>query len=220
MRALAIVDDLHREQAPIDGFPQNLAGFRKEGRILHFFGRWPTDWDEALYVYERATSLWTALAGENPTVVGFQSDLASFWWQLGDQQGCMHRLKDAVHSFQMAGGIWDKLVREHPHEPEYQAGLATCLEYLGMMPVAIFPRSEKEAAFRRAPWHAETLVADSPQVAEYRASLANATRRYATTLNSLGQAAEAEATFHRAIQLWDKLRTEFPWFPVTSINWR
>ena len=31
-RALAIIDDLRGEQAPIDGFPQNLAGFRKEGR--------------------------------------------------------------------------------------------------------------------------------------------------------------------------------------------
>ena len=181
--------------------------------MLHFFSRWPTDWDEGLHVYERATSLWTALASENPTVVGFQSDLASFWWQLGDQQKCMDHLNDAVHSFQMASGIWDKLVREHPHEPEYQAGLATCLEYLGMMPVAIFPRSEKEADFRRALALREKLVADSPQVAEYRASLANATRRSALVLNELSRAAEADAAFRRAIELWDKLRTEFPFVP-------
>jgi eukaryotic-like serine/threonine-protein kinase len=212
-RALTIVDDLHREQTPIDGFPRNLAGFRKEGRILHFFGRWPTDWDESLHVFERATSLWTELAGENPTVVGFQSDLASFWWQLGDQQVCMHHLNDAMHSFRMASGIWDKLVREYPHEPEYQAGLANSLESLGMLPLVLVPRPQKEDAFRRALELREKLVADSPQVAEYRASLANATRRYAITLNSIGQAAEAEATFHRAIQLWDKLRNEFPFVP-------
>ena len=211
---LDMVEPMIRENAHQIDLPKRLAGFRKGGRTMQFWRRWPSDTPAAIRVYKKGAELWEHFARENPAVVGFQSDLAAFYRSIGDLQTFNGTPDDALRSFQKACQLLEQLARENPNEPEYRADLADAVGYLGKCLEATGRHQEAEAARRRSVQLFEKLVAEFPNVPDYRAGLGSGFRRLASALHHFGRPLEAEKAGRESVATWEKLLAEFPGFPA------
>src|SRR5262249_18300045 len=155
-QGLSILEPLLHEQPRVTDFTQ-LAGFRRSGRILEFFERWPTDPSEAIRVYQQAIDIWEQLVREHPDVEGFQNELATFYHSLGDLNVLTKDHASALQLFQNACSTWEQLLDHHPQDTEYRTGLAEGLEYAAMQPSLSMPA--RKAASQRALSIREDLVA-------------------------------------------------------------
>jgi tetratricopeptide (TPR) repeat protein len=171
-RGLEVVEDLLRQNSRVGDLSKQLAGFRKGGRLPLTSDRAPSDLPATLRTVQKAVLIWERLAREYPTVTGFQSDLASFYWRIGDYHWYRAENAQALPALQNACEIWEQLVRQNRNEPEYRANLAECLDHVGKVSWELGRGVDLDTTYWRSVVIREKLVAELPDYPDYRAGLA------------------------------------------------
>ncbi len=211
-RALDIIERLRREHPRATEQHRRLAGYYKGLRSVQGAGT-PRDLQGARKSYEHLMDTWRKFAEENPSVIGFRSDLASIYFRLGVLLADGHVRQNAVPLFRNAHSILEKLAHDYPAVPEYRADLAFACGYLALNLYAIGSESEAEAMSRQcfALW--EQLAADFPGIAQYRIDLALGLDALGELLLGRHQPREAEVAYRRSLTLREQLAAEFPNIP-------
>ena len=104
---------------------------------------------KAIASYQKALTLYEALAKADPTVPEYQSNLANTHDILGDLFG-EDRSLEAEESYQEALTIREALTKAHPTVNEYQSDLANSHENLGIIFHATGRPEEAEVSFQDA----------------------------------------------------------------------
>ena len=213
-KALDVIDRLRRDYPAATEQRRRLAGYWKGSRTAQKADpSAPSDGLAALKLIERQVDTWQRLADENPTEIGFQSDLAAIYAHLG-QLLDYERPADAAIFSEKSAQILEKLVRDHPKVPEYRADLARVYETL----IGTFGRlgrsADSESAFHRSLEINEQLAADFPNVPQYRVDLAMNLKQLGVRLKEKGDPEHAVAAHRRATDLMKGLVTDFPAVPL------
>jgi tetratricopeptide (TPR) repeat protein len=165
---------------------------------------------EAHATFLKAQRIWEKLVKENPTVTGFQSDLASICNILGILDNYMGKPADAAREYEKACQLWENLVQANVASPETRDGLATGLDNLGEAYLALNRRQEAEKAKRKGIALQEKLTAEFPAVPAYRRDLATIYTRLSGVLLSAGQTSEALAIKEKELSTWEQLAASHP----------
>jgi serine/threonine protein kinase len=78
-KAIDILERLLREYPANAGIYTPLAGFARPGRALHLLAAPHANYEVALPLFQRVTSMWEEFVRDNPAEPGFQFDLAEFY---------------------------------------------------------------------------------------------------------------------------------------------
>ncbi len=128
---------------------------------------------EALASFERARAIQERLARENPSVTGFQSELAMSQNIIGILQSAMGRPGDALESYDQARVIQERLAREHPESPDFASLLGGTLHNMAVIDLGERRFDKAQARLTRAiEWQRKALLAN-PGQPDYRKFLDN-----------------------------------------------
>jgi tetratricopeptide (TPR) repeat protein len=122
---------------------------------------------QARDLYRRAFQHLEVLAQRNPTVRGYQADLAGLYMNVG-QSECEQGSGDAPKFFQRAREILAALVAQYPQVATYQRDLAVTLRAIASLALAAGQRSSAIEQLREAQKHLRQLHDKDPDNAEYR----------------------------------------------------
>src|SRR6202011_618948 len=81
----------------------------------------------ALPLFERAARIWEGFVRYNPAEIGFQIDLAAFYFASHEMQADDARPAEALANARKTYAIREKIARENPNVPEYRSELAWAL---------------------------------------------------------------------------------------------
>lgn len=212
-KCFALVEKLRSEQHRPMEFYRPLAGAYRGGRFLHRSMRPSADPLRTQSLLQKGIEVWEQLARDDPTVRGFQSDLAALYASLGENQAELSRRSEAIRSLHKARGLWRMLIRNNLAVPDYQDDLASLCSRLGLLLEQTGQSQEALVVYREGLDLSQKLVEENPRVRYYQQTLA-------TLLDRLGVALahtephEAEFTFKRALAIHHELNAEFPTVPA------
>ena len=149
---------------------------------------------EALKAYEAALAIRQKLADANPTVTGFQSDLADSHNNIGVLLA-NGKPAEALKAYEAALAIQRKLAREHPESPDFASDLGGTLNNIAMIDLDAKRFEEARVRLREAVEWQRKALASNPAHPNYRQFLANHLTNLITPARGLGDAegvAEAE----------------------------
>ena len=137
-QAVALMEQLVREDHPGDleflghlDFQATLAASYSQIGFIKF--RVTDQFPEALQSFGRALPILETLARENPTVDGYQSQLAECLTSIGLVQGLLGKVDESLKSHQRALAICERLVHRQPSVTWYQNAVAYSQWYIGQL---------------------------------------------------------------------------------------
>jgi len=213
-KAIDILERLLREYPANAGIYTPLAGFARPGRALHLLAAPHADYQVALPLFQRVTSMWEEFVRDNPAEPGFQFDLAEFYGYTHELQVDAHRPADAIASLHKAQALLQGLVRHKPEAPEYRDSLCATHAQLADVLKTDAPVEDVDKHRRQSLALAKGLATDFPDVPEYRAILADTRRLLGSWMSMTGRISEAEQAFRESLAVEDQLVREFPRFPT------
>ena len=160
---------------------------------------------KAIASYQKALTLYEALAKADPTVPEYQSNLANTHYGLGDLFDDTDRPEEAIASYQKARAMYEALAKTDPTVPEYQSNLANTHDILG----DLFGEDrslEAEESYQEALTIREALTKAHPTVPEYQSNLANTHENLGFFLGATGRTEEAKVSFQDAEAIRAKIR--------------
>jgi serine/threonine protein kinase/tetratricopeptide (TPR) repeat protein len=214
LRGLEIVEQLRRDHPRATESHCKLAGFWKGRRSVQRDTSLPRDPQAAFRALQRLAALWEQFVDENPSVVGFQSDLAAIDHTLADLLISSGQREPGLDFLRKATAVWERLARDNPNVPEYREEVArTCedaAEHLAL------PGHFEEAAdaILRALALREQLTKEFPGVPQYQLGLAESLKGFALGMARTGNNDEAEKAHLRAVNLCRDLVERFPTIPL------
>jgi serine/threonine protein kinase/tetratricopeptide (TPR) repeat protein len=219
--AIGLLERLRRDYPNATGDHRRLAGYFKASRRASAVTRLPKDPAAAIRTVLKLADLWEAFARENPSVEGFQSDLANMNRLLAAGAGALGAhgepgafTRSAAFS-RKATAILEELNRKHPEVAGYRENLADSYgEQAWVFKVSGQMNQAREATARSEALY-EELHKQFPDVPKYRALSAKRLTNLATSL-ATSQPLEAEKTYRQALEAWQKLATDFPIAPEYS----
>jgi eukaryotic-like serine/threonine-protein kinase len=166
--------------------------------------------------YREAIALWQELAVERPEHTDYQHQLADCLQRLGNVLRGRQQYPSAEEMLRRALSIHESLVAGSPGEHRYQHNLAINHFFLGYLFCEPSVRRWDDAILehRQALRIQEQLVADAPLRADYRHFLGEVNWALGNAHAAQGNMSEAEPAYLCGIDLWKKLRIEFPNVPV------
>jgi serine/threonine protein kinase/Flp pilus assembly protein TadD len=158
----------------------------------------------------KAQKIWEKLVKENPTVTGFQSDLAMICMILGFLES---KPAEKARDFERACQLWENLVQANAAVPDNRNQLAVGLTSLGSTFLGLNRRPEAEKALRKGLAILEKLTTEFPAVPAYRSDLCNLYSWLSTFLLSAGQTQQALEIKQKELSNWDHLAASHPTVP-------
>jgi tetratricopeptide (TPR) repeat protein len=168
----------------------------------------------ALPLFERAARIWEGFVRYNPAEIGFQIDLAAFYFASHVMQADEGRPAEALANVRKTYAIREKIARENPNVPEYRSELAWAHDFLADCLGQVGRAEEVEKHCRQSLELRKQLVEECPRVGEYRLALAVSHHNLGDCFRNTGQLPEAEQAYRRALILREKLVIEFPLYPA------
>ena len=172
--------------------------FRKTGRP-----------EEAIASYQKALTLYEALAKAHPTELKYQSDLANTHNAQGNlflQMDHLDCYRQAEVSYQKALTIRAALAKADTTVTEYQSDLANTHYNMGILFRAIGRPEEAIASYQKALILYEALAKAHPTETEYQSDLANSHENLGIIFHATGRPEEAEVSFQDAEAIRAKIR--------------
>jgi tetratricopeptide (TPR) repeat protein len=216
-RGVEIVEPMVRAHGSDAGPFIRLAGFAKGVRSLHGgynASRPQPPTTVMIRLFQRIAGIWEDLAGRNPTVLGFQSDLSIFYFALQEMQASAGQSSEALASLGRALAVDEKLVRQDPKVPEYRARLARTHEAFTWRLRVRGPADEVESHFHQALKLSRELADECRDVPNYRFVLAVGHGNFGQWLAETGRQKEAQESYQQALIVQEKLVNEFPQMPA------
>jgi eukaryotic-like serine/threonine-protein kinase len=208
--ALNVIDRLRREFPNSQEQQRGFAGFWKGlRRPMGAFGSLPQDSELATSTLSRLASTFERFAGEFPSIIGFQSDLAAIYFFIGKELDSLGKQAEALDSYRKSRAISVALIRQVPAAPEYRAGLARTLEEMAdVLNQSKQPEEAKICATESLEIR-KRLVDEAPTNAQYRNDLGDSFTQRGQLTRAIAPAS-AEADFRRALEIYDRLKAEYP----------
>jgi len=160
---------------------------------------------KAIASYQKALTLYEALAKADPTVPEYQSNLANTHYNMGILFLETDRRLEAEVSYQKALILYEAVAKADPTVPEYQSNLANTHDILG----DLFGEDrslEAEESYQEALTIREALTKAHPTVNEYQSNLANTHENLGFFLGATGRTEEAKVSFQDAEAIRAKIR--------------
>src|SRR5262249_8878909 len=120
--------------------------------------------------FQKATQLWQEFVRANPGIVGFEIDLATFYFALVEFQPS---LEERNQFMQKAHGLREKHARDHPGDPEHQLELARAQHSVAAGFYLSGKMQQAEQFARQALDRVESLATKYREVPPSRADLAS-----------------------------------------------
>ncbi|MGE3818973.1 MAG: tetratricopeptide repeat protein, partial [Isosphaeraceae bacterium] len=199
-----------RLQADRDTRPESLARLAKAGSELGFLTIEIGDKQDAITAYRESLAIFNRLARENPSIIQFQTDLATIHLNLGNLLSDIGQAGAAREALGRALAIWERLARENPAIIRFQSDLATSHNALGRLLQATGQLGTAREALERALAIREHLARENPAITQYQSQLAISHHSLGLFLNATGQALEARASYERALAIRERLAREHP----------
>jgi len=137
-RAVALMEQLVQEDHPADlefighlDFQATLASSYSAIGLIQY--RVTNQFAEALQSFRRALPILETLARENPTVDGYQAQLAGCLTNIGVVQGLLGKADESLKSHRRALAICERLVHSQPSVAWYQNAAAYSNWYIGQL---------------------------------------------------------------------------------------
>jgi tetratricopeptide (TPR) repeat protein len=163
----------------------------------------------ALADYRQAEKVLETLARQNPSVPGYQADLADFYDQLAHVQETMAEPANAEQSYRRSREVWESLVAAHAGNSLYQSHLGATLNDLGHLREVQGRSQEALADYQEAGKHLRLAHARQPEEANIRQWLGTHYFNLARLQRELGRPAEAAAAAVARQKLWPGNGQEF-----------
>jgi tetratricopeptide (TPR) repeat protein len=160
---------------------------------------------EALRAFQKSLAIQQKLAGDNPTVAGYQIELAACHDALGGMLMETGKPEEARASHRKALAICQKLADDNPTVTEYQFELAGNYQNMGWTLLRMGKPLESAEASRKAVAGFKKLVADNPANTRCQAKLASSQNNVGRVLCQTGKLEEAKELHLNALASSRKL---------------
>ncbi|MEX0676850.1 MAG: protein kinase [Pirellulales bacterium] len=201
-RALDIVEELMREDAPVTTWGSLTAGVYKN-RSHQLSAVQP----KSLFAtFERLRDVWERLVQRFPKVTGFRNDLAGIYHVLAMlQRSYLDQVEKAFESYQKSRALWEGLVKDDPTNSDYQAGLAAAWGNIGIVQRGRGDDDAAISAYERAFEMMQDVVAANPTQTGFRQDLALWSGNLARQQIRLERYNDAQRTYEQLASVYGKL---------------
>ncbi len=142
------------------------------------------------------------LGEANPSVTGFQAEVANSLLSMGWFLVQSGRPGEAVDYFSREEAIWKTLADANRTVPEYRNSLANCQTNMATLLLRLGRPAEARARCERAVALRDVLVSDHPNLPRYRNELAESLLRFGQVRQAERDFAGASADWRRAVALF------------------
>jgi len=215
-KGLAIVEQLRRDHPGAAEQHRKLAGFWKGWRRAQAETQLPRDPRAAFQVLQKLTEQWELFARENPSIPGFQSDLAATYYLIADLLITSGQRDEGLAFLEKSRAGLDQLVGGNPQVPEFRADLARTCEDIAWRLIDPAGSKRADVLSRQALALREQLVKDFPDVPQYQSDLAETLKSFGDRAVRIRNLQEARTTYIRAVELSQNLADKFPLVPLYS----
>jgi serine/threonine-protein kinase len=176
------------------------------GRLLTETGRLV----DALVTFDKARAIRQRLADANPTVSGYQGDLASTYQEIGWALHSTGRSVDALKMFNQALAIVQRLADRHTSATSFQHHLATCHQNIGWLLARSTTPAQALEPYRKALAIRRRLADANPAVIYFQEWLGLAYKDLGWVLARTGQLTQGLEMHQRALAIFQKLADANP----------
>src|SRR5258706_2454653 len=215
-KGLAIVEQLRHDHPGAAEQHRKLAGFWKGWRRAQAETQLPRDPRAAFQVLQKLTEQWEQFARENPSIPGFQSDLAATYYLIADLLITSGQRDEGLAFLEKSRAGLDQLVGGNPQVPEFRADLARTCEDIAWRLIDPAGSKRADVLSRQALALREQLVKDFPDVPQYQSDLAETLKSFGDRAVRIRNLQEARTTYIRAVELSQNLADQFPLVPLYS----
>jgi serine/threonine-protein kinase len=176
------------------------------GNLAHEIG----DWQDALGSFRESLAIRERLVRENPSVTGFQTDLASSHNNIGLLESETGHPDQALESYGKALTIRERLARENPSVTQSQSHLAQSHNNIGALQRQTAHPDRALESYGRALAIRERLARENPSVTEYQSFLARSHHNIGLLQSDTGHLGEALESYGKALVIFERLARENP----------